>query len=290
MDKQFDLIAMMEAIQKRFKPIVIITLIVLIGAYAVTHPRLQILPLKYESHTMIIPANLALSDIPYLSEPSSAIDLQVDQFGDKHDVDRLVSIALSGQVLAELVGKFNLIEHYEINKEKVKYPMTAAIGKLKDNYKAFKNEYEGAEIWVTDKDKEKAAAMANEAVAITDRINRGMLLDGRKIRMGIIEKHTEAKQKELDDLSARIGQASESEKKLLEIKQVIAMEQLAKYSNLLDQYRIVTAQDLSTVHVMEKAYPAEREKSSRWMLIIGATLFTLFVLVLFSTIIHVMSK
>ena len=116
MDKQFNLIAVVEALQKRFKPVTVISFLVLVGAFVVTHPRLKILPLKYESHTVIFPANLSMTDRPYLFESSSAVDVQLEQFGDKHDVDRFVSIAQSGQVLAHLVEKYNLIDHYHINK------------------------------------------------------------------------------------------------------------------------------------------------------------------------------
>lgn len=290
MDKQFNLIAVVEAVQKRFMPIAIISVLVFIGAYIVTHPGLKILPLKYESHTVIFPANLSMSDRPYLFESAAAVDVQLEQFGDKHDVDRLVSIAISGQVLSHLVDKFGLIEHYEIKTEKVKYPFTAAISKLKDNYRAYKNEYGGVEVWVTDEDKEKAAAMANEAVSVADRINRDMLLEGRTRMMNILEKHLEAKQKEAEELSQQFAQATDAQKKTLEVKQILALEQLTKYSNMLDQYRLTTAQDISTVHVMEKAYPAEKESSGRWLLIFGAFFVTLFALALGATVIHVMSK
>jgi len=290
MDKQFNLIAVVEALQKRFKPIAVISFLVLIGAYIVTHPGLKILPPKYESHTVIFPSNLSLSDRPYLLGPSSSVDVQLEQFGDKHDVDRLVSIAISGQVLAELVQKYNLIEHYKINPEKVKYPLTAAISKLKSNYQAYKNEYGGIEIWVTDKDKEFAANMANEAGTITDRINRNMLIEERSGMLKILEKHTEAKQKELDGLNAQLAAASPETKKTLEVKQILAMEQFTRYSDMIDQYQLITSQDLTTIHVMEKAYPAEKESSGRWLLIIGAFFVTFFALVLGATVVHVMSK
>lgn len=290
MDKQFNLIAVVEAVQKRFLPIAIISALVLVGAFVVTTPSLKILPLKYESHTVVFPANLSMSDRPYLFDASTAVDVQLEQFGDKHDVDRLVSVAISGQVLSHLVNKFNLIDHYEINKEKVRYPFTAAISKLKSNYRAYKNEYGGVEVWVTDKDKDMAAAIANEAVVVSDRINRDMLLEGRTRMMNILEKHLVTKQKDADDLSAQLATATPEQMKVLEVKQILALEQLSKYSNMLDQYRLTTAQDISTLHVMEKAYPAEKESSGRLMLIIAAFLVALFTLILGATVVHVMSK
>lgn len=290
MDKQFNLIAVVEALRKRFIPIGGISILVLIAAYVLTHPKLQILPLKYESRAVIFPANLSMTDRPYLFDASSAVDLDLEIFGDKKDVDRFVSIAQSRQVLAHLVQKYNLIEHYKINSEKDKYPFTSARSKLEDNYKALKNELGGAEVWVTDTDRELAAEMANEAIAASDRINRDMLLDGRSNMMKILQTHMEQKQKELNELTSQIAQAQESERKALEIKQVLATEQITKYSDLLDQYKLITARDFSTIHVMEKAYPAEKEKSSRWLIIIGAFMLTFFTLLLGATVLHVMSK
>lgn len=290
MDRQFNLVEVVEAAIKWYKPILVISLLMTIGTFVLTLPSLDIVPPKYESTSVIFPANLSLLDRPYLFESSAAVDVQVDQFGDKHDVDRLVAISQSSQVMVHVILKFNLIEHYGLNKKNVEFPMSSAISKFKKNYEAYKNQFGSVEIHVKDKDKELAADMANEIVVKVDEINKQMLNSGREKMITILEKHIETKQGMLDELSARLAQAGTETQKMLEIKQVLATEQMMKYSNILDQYKLITTEDISTLHVMEKAYPVEKEDSKRFIIIAAAFFLTLFFLVLAATIINVYSK
>ena len=291
MDRQFNLVEVVEATIKWFKPIVTISVLAVVGAFIITIPSLDIVPPKYESTTVIFPANLALLDRPYVFESSAAVDVEVDQFGDKHDVDRLVAIAQSSQVMVHAILKFNLIEHYGLNKESVEFPMSSAISKFNKNYEAYKNQFESVEIHVKDKDNVLAADIANEIVVKVDEINKQMLNSGREKMICVLEKHLEAKKAVTDELMAKIEQAqNESQKKALEIKQIIATEQLMQYSNILDQYKLITTEDISTLHVMERAYPVEEEDSKRWILVFGAFFLTFFFLVTAATIINVYSK
>lgn len=291
MDRQFNLVEVLEATLKWYKPIVIISLIVLIGSFIITYPKLNIIPPKYESVTTFFPANLALSDRPYLFDGEEAVDVELELFGDKHDVDRLVSIARSGQVMVKIIEKFNLIEHYKIDKEKEKYPLSTALSKFKKNYEAFKNEYEGVEIHVIDKDNVKAAEMANEAVKLVNEINKNMVLEGRNRMLHILEKHIATKEAEMKELLAKQSvETTPEKKKMLEFNQHIVSDQLYKYANLKDQYELISSEDISTLHVMEEAYPAEKDYTKRLVMVIGAFLATFFLLVMVATVVHVLSK
>ncbi len=291
MDKQFNLITIIEAVQKRFRAIVLISAVVLAGTFIITHPGLSILPPTYESISMFYPANLSLSDRPYLFDSQSAVDIEFDLFGNKQDVDRLVSIALSTQVIKHLVDKFNLVDHYKINRDKVEFPDAAAISKLKKNYKAFKNEYNSVEVHVFDENSQMAADVANELVAVTDKIYRQMVMDGRVRLMTALEKHTENKTEEVKVLSRQLDATTDAaEKKALEIKYDVATDQLVKYSKIIDEFKLVAADDISTIRIMERAYPSEKTVPYRWLIIGGAFFVTLFVLVIGASVIHVMTK
>ena len=118
MSNKFSIIAVIEAITKWYKPIIIITVIVFVVTYVITIPKLGIVPPKYESIAIFFPANLSLLDRPYLFESEMAVNVDVEQFGGGNDADRLVSIASSTQIKIYAINKFHLIEHYKIKEKK----------------------------------------------------------------------------------------------------------------------------------------------------------------------------
>ncbi|GIV34963.1 MAG: hypothetical protein KatS3mg031_2498 [Chitinophagales bacterium] len=291
MEKQFNLITVIEAVHKRLKSIVIISLISLVSSFILTHPRLQIVPPVYEAVALFYPANLSLTDRPYLFDAQAAVDIEFDLFGTKQDVDRLVAIAKSTQVMKHLVEQFKLVDHYEINPEKTEFPLLAALSRLKKNYKSYKNEYGAIEIHVFDKDSHMAANLANEAVAMTDKIYRQMVLDGRRRLLKTLTQHADAKAEEVLELSRNMEQiADPAERRTLEIRYNAAVEQLVKYTKLVDQFELIAGEDISTIRIMESAIPPEKEEPYRWLIVIGVFFITLFVLIAGATVLHVLAE
>ena len=116
-----------------------------------------------------------------------------------------------------------------------------------------------------------------------------MVLDGRLRLIKILEKHTAAKNTEVAELSNQLSEKNDkAAEKTLEVKHVLATEQLVRYSNILDQFKLIAADDISTIRIMEKAYPPQKEAGYRFLIIAGAFLVALFVMVTGATIFHVM--
>jgi hypothetical protein len=86
------------------------------------------------------------------------------------------------------------------------------------------------------------------------------------------------------------AQTSFTGKTLLKTQYQQKIKQLTKLKDVKSQYNVTTADNFSTLEVMEKAYPAEKEEPTRWYLIFGISLITFIGLVVTATIVEVFIK
>ena len=84
----------------------------------------------------------------------------VATFGEEEEVEQMLQVLHSDEIKEEVITKFNLIDHYDIDASS-KYPQTALAREYKSNISYSRTEFMSVEITVLDKDKNKAAAIAN---------------------------------------------------------------------------------------------------------------------------------
>lgn len=364
MKNEFNLANLITIVLARKMPLIIVCAVAIVISFVVTHPKLDIISPDYESVATIFPSNPSLTDRPYLFKTESGGELSIDLFGNKEDIDRLISISKSSQILTHVIYKFNLINHYEIDTTK-EYYLSNAIGKLKKNYEVLKNEYNAIEIHVVDKNKELAADLANEIVSKIDEVNKRMVLDNRIKMVSIFKEQLEKKNKEVteltdsltslrtkykvfdiarqseiltqeittteSDLKARIAERDVLkwrmkgrldfvkleaeikglEKKLMSLtkeegegmfnlesftkgadiirvlqsKLVAAMEERRIINVAYEQYTVASNPNISSLYVMEKAYPSEKAVPLQLIAVIATFLITLFVSVTVAVIV-----
>ena len=116
----------------------------------------------FMSKTVIYAANPALPDQTF--DPNA---VEKEYYGTDEDVDRILTISNSSELMDFLVDSFDLMEHYEINPKlpKAEHRVRTKLGGL---YDAKKNKHNAIEITVEDKDRNLAANMTNAA---RDKIN-----------------------------------------------------------------------------------------------------------------------
>lgn len=102
-----------------------------------------------------------------------------DFFGTERDVDRLLSISESGELIDYMITEFDLYRHYDIDST---HPKAGFFVRQEffDLYKVLKNELGAIEISVEDKDPALAADMANAARDKTDQIARTLLRNSQE--------------------------------------------------------------------------------------------------------------
>ncbi|OAV43022.1 hypothetical protein [Lewinella sp. 4G2] len=137
------------------KPIVITTLVGGLLAAIVS----LLLPVYYQSTTSFLAVNPDLNTIDNIFGNSNG---RIGIYGGRDDIDRLLAIAESDELLSHLVETFDLYGVYEIDSTNTKSAMSVR-RELLNNYQVVKTPRNTLELSVMDKDPERAAEMARSA-------------------------------------------------------------------------------------------------------------------------------
>lgn len=146
---------------------------ILLGAFLVSFATAGItllMPNYYEGLTVFYAASPDLSN----PTPIGSSSQKVNVYGNDEDLDRLLSISSSIDVLDYLIDTFDLYEHYEIDKEDIKGPYKVK-KKLLKLYNVLKTKYGAISLSIEDKYPAKASAMANAARDKISELSQGMV-------------------------------------------------------------------------------------------------------------------
>lgn len=187
---------------------------------------------EYETYAVIF---------PFLS---SSIEKQVEdqEFGYDVHAERLVQLLESDEVKDSVTKKFNLIEHYGIDKENPKWE-----DKLREKYyrkiKFVKSKFKSVNIIVRDADPLKAAAIANEIVSLVNYVNAKIRRKNSESILAIVEKELKEKLETVSNLSDSLSSTRKNEKDKAsgEMLEAISAGQtrISKLRDSLERLRIV---------------------------------------------------
>ncbi len=165
--QQDHLLHIFQAVWKRRILIITVTFVVAVLAAIIS----LLMPNYYQSVAVIHPVSPSLSS-PGQIFGTSATDQKY--FGDKEDVDRILTLAESRAVTDHLIQTFSLYDHYGIdpNREKAPLRISKRINKL---YKVQKTRLGNVSLSVEDKDPQIAAAMVNEAHRFINALNQELI-------------------------------------------------------------------------------------------------------------------
>ncbi len=154
MDTNTNLVEIVKLIFKNKKRIIVSTLVVTSITAIVT----LLMPDYYRATTVFYAASPDLA----MPDPIGLNAEKKELYGDKTDIDRILTVASSSVIFDSLINKFNLYKHYKIdsNGKYAKFKINKKITKL---YTIKKNERDGIELSVEDKDKIIATQMSNFA-------------------------------------------------------------------------------------------------------------------------------
>lgn len=149
----YDLFHIIHLIRKKLQTVVVIMLIGIIAGALVYFT----IPKKYEADTVFILKNPLYADRNNLYNNDTKF---LDYAANDDDVDRLMAMAASDSLQNNVIRLMHLAEvyHYDTTnaKEVVKLKKH-----FKNNLKIFRNEYRNVVLTYTDKDADRAAAVAN---------------------------------------------------------------------------------------------------------------------------------
>ncbi|MCB0557676.1 MAG: hypothetical protein H6573_06175 [Lewinellaceae bacterium] len=126
--------------------------------------------------------------------------LRTEYYGNENDIDRLMTIAESGELVNFLIDSFNLYEHYDINPDRPKAAFKVQ-EHFFDLYEVTKTKRDAIELSVEDKDKELAARITNAAREKIDAMARHLINEGLAKSIKSYEDNIKAKEAQLASLS-----------------------------------------------------------------------------------------
>jgi hypothetical protein len=222
----------------------------------------MILPVYFESKTIIYPNNLTLAD------KSSIFGQQQNQsefsyYGNKFDANRILSFANSSTVIDYIINKYDLVSHYGYDKNEA-FVFTKTKEDFLKNYAAFKNDRDAIEIILLDTDKDLCAKMVND---IADKIDRLSIEPIKENRLKIVK----MLEKEIAEKMTNPAKSSD------------LADELKSLNKSLTEYKVSTNDNISAITILEKAFPAEKKsKPIRWVIVLLSTLGTFFAALLIS--------
>ena len=170
MSQNENLLDLVNAVYRWRKPIIISCVLAAVISAIVA----LMLPNYYTSKTIFYAAS------PDLAKPLpiGAFDSKRDIYGTDTDLDRLFSIANSGELTDYLIEEFNLYERYDIDPDgdQAGYAVRLMVAK---SYNTQKNKFDALELSFEDEDPEMAAKIAMAAREKVNEIGQRMIKESQ---------------------------------------------------------------------------------------------------------------
>lgn len=151
---------------------------------------LLIMPNYYQSSTTFYPINNSIL------EPRGSDD-RVSYYGDDHDIDRLLSMSESNDIIENIIQAYKLDEYYNIDatKEKGKVKL---FKRFKKNYNIKKTEFDAIEISIEDQQPAMAQKLTQAMRNLIDEKGQEVIKASQKNILSNFKKSYEQKQAQLE--------------------------------------------------------------------------------------------
>ena len=188
MNNYFDNTSLLKTIFKWKWHVIIITLIGAVLGAIFSSTRF-ITPL-YKSTATVYPSNITA-------------------YSDETCTEQMIQIMQSQDIMDSVVEKFDLIRHYNIDKNYI-YWKTALIGEYRDKVSITRTPYDAVNIVVKDKNPELACDMVNEIIILYDKKIKSLHKTKYLEVITMFEEVLENKKAEIDSIQDRIKEIAEN--------------------------------------------------------------------------------
>ncbi len=186
MESKDNLLGIVQTLWKWRKPVLIVTAAAAVGTAIIT----LLLPNYYKATTTFLAASPDLAKPELLFNTGGAYR---NEYGNANDIDRLLTIAESSELVNFLVDSFSLYEHYRINKEKARAPYLVQ-EKFFKLYNIEKTKRDAIELSVEDRDRQLAAQIANAAREKIDEIAQHLIKESQRKAIETFRQEIETQQ------------------------------------------------------------------------------------------------
>ncbi len=189
MSNRDNLLGVFSSIYRWRKAIRNICLITLIGSIVIT----LLLDNYYKATTIFYPASPELANPELIFGYTSKV---TEYFGSDRDLDRLVEISVSNEVVDYMVSKFKLYDHYDIDSTSKEGPYKVR-KQFRKLYSVLKNRNDAIELSIEDTDAQLASTMANAARDKINMIGQRLIKSSQATLLATFEDNMTRKRTEL---------------------------------------------------------------------------------------------
>ena len=219
MEKRTDLLGVLRTLFKWKRPILIVCTVATAGSIIIS----LLLPVYYKAYTIFLAAS------PDQAKPDmlfGRINSEPEYYGDQSDIDRLLTIGESSELVDFLVDSFDLYRHYNIDPagKRAAYKVREVFF---GRYDIVKTKRDAIELSIEDTDPSLAAKMTNAAREKIDEFAQKLIKDSQWKALASYEQNIATKEKQLKA-------AADSLVKLRETYGIYNID--AQTESLTDQY------------------------------------------------------
>ncbi len=193
MERKDNLLDVLKALFRWKKQILTVCIIAFVGSVILS----LLMPVYYQSTTTFLAAS------PDLAKPELLYgngNFEPEYYGNKSDIDRLLTLAESSELVNFLIDSFKLYDHYGIDSSGARAPFKVK-EKLFGLYEVQKTKRDAIELSVEDKDKVLAAEMANAAREKIDELAQRLIKEGQYKSITAYAFNISSKEEQLATLS-----------------------------------------------------------------------------------------
>lgn len=193
MNQKDNLLGVLETLFKWSKSILYICAIALVGSVIIS----LMLTTYYQSTTIFFAAS------PDVAKPEQIFGTStkdMEYYGNENDIDRILTIAESNELINFLIDKFSLYEHYDIDSTQLKAPDKVKKAFLK-LYNIKKSKRDAIEISVEDEDPKLAAAIANTAREKINEIASRLIKASQSKLINTFDNNLKSREQQLNEMS-----------------------------------------------------------------------------------------
>lgn len=189
MSNRDNLLGVFSTIYRWRKAIRNICLLTLVGSIGIT----LLLDNYYKATTIFYPASPELANPELIFGYTSKV---TEYFGSDRDLDRIVEVAVSNEVVDYMVSEFKLYDHYDIDSTSKEGPYKVR-KRFRKLYSVLKNKNDAIELSIEDTDPKLSADMANAALGKVNIIGQRMIKSSQATLLATFEDNMTRKKKEL---------------------------------------------------------------------------------------------
>ena len=128
---------------------------------------------KYESSVILFPSTTTSISRALLNDENYK-EKDFLEFGEEEEAEQMIQILRSDEIRHHVIGKFDLMNHYQIDPES-EFQQTQLNREFDKNIDFFRTKFMSVKIEVLDKDPKYAADIANEIARMYDEVRNRML-------------------------------------------------------------------------------------------------------------------